>query len=224
MNLNFLGIGSAFNVLQGNNACYIKEGNSLLLIDCGETVYERLNMYNLLDGVDNIYLLVTHTHSDHIGSVGTLANYYYLSLNKKIHIILDYNSKIKEDIKTLLRIFGLEEHMYYIETPDFLDNKFSSFKKVRYQEITHCTQLISYACIFDTDDGEIFYTGDTNDISVLKNLLTRIDKIDKIFVDTNTSSLPVHLNVDLLAATIPQEYRNKIFTFTMCLYYGMAFN
>ncbi len=211
MELNFLGRGSAFNVLEGSNSAYIIEGNSMLLIDCGETVYERLNMYNLLDGIDNVYVLVTHTHSDHIGSIGTLANYYYLSLDKKIHIILDYESKIKSDIKTLLRIFGLEEHMYYIETPEFLDNKFSSFKKVRYQEITHCPQLISYAIIFDTIDGEIFYTGDTNDINVLKSLLERIDEISRIYIDTNTSSLPVHLNVDLLAKTVPEKLRNKIY-------------
>lgn len=211
MELNFLGRGSAFNVLEGSNSAYIIEGNSMLLIDCGETVYERLNMYNLLDGIDNVYVLVTHTHSDHIGSIGTLANYYYLSLDKKIHIVLDYESKIKEDIKTLLRIFGLEEHMYYIETPDFLDGKFSAFKKIRYQEITHCPQLISYAIRFDTIDGEIFYTGDTNDINVLKSLLERIDEISRIYIDTNTSSLPVHLNVDLLAKTVPKNLREKIY-------------
>lgn len=211
MELNFLGRGSAFNVLEGSNSAYIIEGNSMLLIDCGETVYERLNMYNLLDEIDNVYVLVTHTHSDHIGSIGTLANYYYLSLDKRIHIVLDYESKIKEDIKTLLRIFGLEEHMYYIETPDFLDGKFSAFKKIRYQEITHCPQLISYAIRFDTIDGEIFYTGDTNDINVLKSLLERIDEISRIYIDTNTSSLPVHLNVDLLAKTVPENLREKIY-------------
>lgn len=211
MELNFLGRGSAFNVLEGSNSSYIIEGNSMLLIDCGETVYERLNMYNLLEGIDNVYVLVTHTHSDHIGSIGTLANYYFLSLNKKIHIILDYNSKIKDDIKTLLRIFGLEEHMYHLETPDFLDGKFKSFKKMRYQEITHCPQLISYAIAFDTEKGEIFYTGDTNDISVLKSLLERINEIDRIYIDTNTSSLPVHLNVDLLARTVPVELRKKVY-------------
>lgn len=211
MELNFLGRGSAFNVLEGSNSAYIIEGNSILLIDCGETVYERLNMYHLLDGIDHVYVLVTHTHSDHIGSIGTLANYYFLTFNQKIHIVLDYHSKIKEDMKTLLRIFGLEEHMYYLETPDILDNQFKAFKTVRYQEITHCPQLISYAIRFDTENGEIFYTGDTNDITVLKSLLNRIDEIDRIYVDTNTSSLPVHLNVDLLANTVPEEHRKKIY-------------
>ncbi len=42
--LNFIGNGSCFNTDFGNNSAYYidKEKKSLLLIDCGETVFERL--------------------------------------------------------------------------------------------------------------------------------------------------------------------------------------
>ena len=58
--LNFLGTGSAFNTEKGNTSAFIKKDNSLLLIDCGGTVFHRLQELNLLDGVENLYIVVTH--------------------------------------------------------------------------------------------------------------------------------------------------------------------
>ncbi len=42
--LNFIGNGSCFNTDYGNNSAYYmdKEKQSLLLIDCGESVFERI--------------------------------------------------------------------------------------------------------------------------------------------------------------------------------------
>ena len=42
MNLNFLGIGSAFQTSLYNNCAYFIEDNELFLIDCGETAFEQL--------------------------------------------------------------------------------------------------------------------------------------------------------------------------------------
>ena len=42
MELKFLGRGSAFNVKEGNTAAYYKEGDKMLLIDCGETVFSTI--------------------------------------------------------------------------------------------------------------------------------------------------------------------------------------
>ena len=40
--LKFIGTGSAFNQDLGNTSAYIKDGETLLLIDCGETVFQRI--------------------------------------------------------------------------------------------------------------------------------------------------------------------------------------
>ena len=42
--LNFIGNGSCFNTDFGNNSAYYidKEKKSMILIDCGKTVFERL--------------------------------------------------------------------------------------------------------------------------------------------------------------------------------------
>ena len=44
--IDFIGNGSCFNTEFGNNAAYYKEeqGKRLLLIDCGESIFERVNI------------------------------------------------------------------------------------------------------------------------------------------------------------------------------------
>lgn len=73
MDLQFLGRGASFNPKEGNNSAYFIENRQLFLIDCGESIFERLVENGLLEDVDAINLMITHTHSDHVGSLGTLA-------------------------------------------------------------------------------------------------------------------------------------------------------
>lgn len=68
--LKFIGIGSAFNTDLGNTSAYIKKEDRMLLIDCGGTVFHELQKQKLLEGVNQIYMIITHTHPDHVGSVG----------------------------------------------------------------------------------------------------------------------------------------------------------
>ena len=71
MELKFLGRGAAFNPKEGNNSAYFIENNQLFLIDCGENIFERLVENGLLESVESINLMITHTHSDHVGSLGS---------------------------------------------------------------------------------------------------------------------------------------------------------
>jgi hypothetical protein len=47
--LKFIGTGSAFNTNLGNTSAYIKYDNDLLLIDCGESIFERLIKNDILN-------------------------------------------------------------------------------------------------------------------------------------------------------------------------------
>ena len=64
MNLLFLGRGAAFNPKEGNTSAYFLENNQLFLIDCGESIFERIINKNILKNIDAINVLITHTHSD----------------------------------------------------------------------------------------------------------------------------------------------------------------
>lgn len=72
MELKFLGRGSAFNVEQGNTSAYYRSGEDMLLIDCGCTVFYEIRKRCLLCGIENLYIAITHSHSDHIGSLADL--------------------------------------------------------------------------------------------------------------------------------------------------------
>ena len=80
--LKFIGTGSAFNTKLGNTSAYIKDNNTLLLIDCGELTFARILSLNLLDDVNEVHIAITHTHPDHIGSLGSLI--FYCFFIKKI--------------------------------------------------------------------------------------------------------------------------------------------
>ena len=67
--LKFLGRGSAFT--DEHNSAYFVENDELILIDCPMSAFQRLNDKNLAL-YDHIYVLVTHTHGDHVGGIGML--------------------------------------------------------------------------------------------------------------------------------------------------------
>lgn len=75
--LSFLGRGSMFNVKEGNTSAYWKNmtGETMILIDCGCTVFQKIDKLNLLDGVKSLLIAITHTHTDHIGSLSDLIHY-----------------------------------------------------------------------------------------------------------------------------------------------------
>ena len=90
MNLKFLGRGGSDNQLQGNNSAYFIEDRSLFLIDCGENIFEKIIEKEILKEIDKIYLFITHTHSDHVGSIGSLLFHCYFSKKIELNCILSY--------------------------------------------------------------------------------------------------------------------------------------
>jgi ribonuclease BN (tRNA processing enzyme) len=211
MELKFLGRGAAFNPKEGNNAAYFKENNELFLIDCGETIFEKIIEKNILKDINNINILITHTHGDHIGSIGTLIMYCYYNLNIKTNIILCKNAKHKENIENIIKNFGCNNKMYnYIEETTY-DNKYKTFKTIRYKETTHCKELNCYGIEFETENGIIYYSGDTNDITYIKELIKK--DIDKIYIDTTSKDYKenVHLYIGKIKEIIPEKLNKKIY-------------
>ena len=75
MKLNFLGRGAAFNPLEKSTSAYIREGDRLFLIDCGESVFAELIRRGILKDAKEVWIAVSHLHSDHSGSLGSVTLY-----------------------------------------------------------------------------------------------------------------------------------------------------
>ena len=84
MDLIFTGRGAAFNVLEGNTNAYFIENETLFLLDCGEGMFAHLKTHNILNKIKEVYVYISHTHSDHCGSLGTLGLYCQFVLKNKL--------------------------------------------------------------------------------------------------------------------------------------------
>ena len=105
--LKFLGCGAAFNPLLGNTSAYFTEQSNLYLMDCGESVFCKLYQQDLLTKYENYYIVITHMHADHVGSLGSLISYMYFVLHKKVHVIHP-----SEKLVELLDLTGIIREAY----------------------------------------------------------------------------------------------------------------
>lgn len=211
MDLTFLGRGSAFNTLEGNTSAYFIDKNELFLIDCGESVFRELKERNILNDVSCVNILITHTHSDHVGSIGSLIMYCYYVLKIGVNIIVSKDSLYTDDIIDLVRIFGCTSDMYrvtYVE--DY--NNYDLFNSVKYVRTNHVSQISSYGILFDTDDGIVYYSGDIADLDSVFGLINGDLVIDKIYVDvTSKESSGCHVFIGDLDKLIPSNLKSKVY-------------
>ena len=177
--LFFLGNDSGFG--NDNTSAYIIKNNKLLLIDCGTDVFYKLlnkdRTNNFLKSKDEISVIITHLHNDHVGSLSQLILYCYFVLNKKITI----HSKCKH-LKTWLDISGTPSNSYTIE-----DNKNIAFIKT-----THTKYLDSYGVNIKINNKNIVYTSDVNSIEPFYEYLQ--PKTD-FYVDASYNYSPAHLSL-----------------------------
>ena len=108
MELTFLGRGAAFNPAEKNTSAYVREGEKLLLLDCGESVFAELMRRNVFDGVKEMWIAVSHMHSDHCGSLGSLTLYCAEILGFKARILLPAgDERFEKELRQLIRLFGV---------------------------------------------------------------------------------------------------------------------
>ncbi|MCM1991465.1 MBL fold metallo-hydrolase [Oceanirhabdus seepicola] len=211
LQLDFIGVGSAFNPKLGNNSAFIKKNKSLILIDCGGTVFERLQELNMLDEVDNLYIIVTHTHPDHVGSLGEVIFYLYNILKKKATIVFPN----KEVIERFLSAIGATSKQYYLENNDIVKVDDKEFGKIaiEFLPVSHVKTMPCYGFIMKIDDETFYYSGDSNNIE--HRILEKLKKgeIDRLYQDTCGADYKgnAHMSLRKLKELISMEYRNKVY-------------
>lgn len=213
MKLNFTGRGAAFNVKEGNTNAYFIENDKLFLVDCGETMFASLMERNAFQGIKEVYALVSHTHSDHCGSLGSVGLYCQFVLGTKLKLIAPHNDEYIEDLERLMTIFGNTKNAYEIIYEEEVDGKFEAFNEVRYDLTLHDYMLTCYSFVFETKNGAIFYSADTRVADNLLNFVKAHDVIDCIYMEVTDLNNPkdIHLSLDKLEASVTQDVKEKIF-------------
>lgn len=209
--IKFIGMGSAFNTEIGNTSAFVKKNSSLLIIDCGGTVFHRLQELNLLDGIENLYVIITHTHPDHVGSLGELIFYSYYILKRRLTIFFPR----KELIEGFLTSIGVSAEMYKInsiEITDVNDIQLGKFS-IEFLPVSHVDTIPAYGFIMKLKEKSFYYSGDANNISI--NILNRImsGEVDRVYQDTCGLDYEGnnHLSLRKLCSIVNPEFRKKIY-------------
>ncbi len=209
--LNFIGVGSAFNPKLGNNSAFIKKNKSLILIDCGGTVFQRLQELNMLDRVDNVYIIITHTHPDHVGSLGEIIFYLYNILKKKATIVFPN----KEVIEIFLSAIGATSKQYNLLSDDIakVDDKELGVFSVEFLPVSHVKTMPCYGFIMEIDGEDFYYSGDSNNIE--NRIIEMLEKgeLDRLYQDTCGLDYKgnAHMSLRKLKESIRKDYRNKVY-------------
>lgn len=209
--ITFTGIGSAFNTTMGNTSGYIKRGHDLMLIDCGSSVFKTMNEMRLLVGLKELHVLITHTHSDHVGSLGDLILYAYYVLGIKTHIYFPH----KESIQTLMTLFGALEDQYIIheaKKEQIYDGALKGLT-IEFLIADHVPNIPTYGFLIAFEGKKIYYSGDA--ITLPEDILKAFMEGDimKIYQDASFNENPGHVHMSLrrLVEKIPEQHRSRVF-------------
>nr|WP_307992938.1 MBL fold metallo-hydrolase [uncultured Niameybacter sp.] len=209
--LRFLGIGSAFNTGLGNNSAYIKEEQSMLLVDCGGTVFHAIQKRRLLEDLKDLTIIITHTHPDHVGSLGEVIFYCYYILKMRPVIIFP-NATL---IETYLQVTGVTKEMYIIKSKgnvEFDRNPLGIYK-IEWHQHSHVDTIPAYGFIMYTEKLNFYYSGDSNELP--KHIIDKLEvgKINRIYQDTCGLEYEnnAHLFLGELSKLIKPVFREKVY-------------
>ncbi len=209
MRLNFIGNGSAWNIKLNNTSAFFKDEDNMLLIDCGESVAREIIRLDLLNEINNLYILITHTHSDHIGSLGTLL--FYSKYHKKInnYLIVPNDNVYEDNIKAYLKISEISTEIQF-ENDEFLKNRLG-LNEFQFLKATHVKSIPCYCFIFEDENNLLYYSGDNSNIEYIKKYIKIPNSIIYTEVSNNPRLIEEHLFFNTLLENTDFEDRKRIY-------------
>jgi ribonuclease BN (tRNA processing enzyme) len=198
--LHFLGDGSAFNVDSNNTSAYIKKGDAMILFDCGERICNVIIKAGILDGVKRLHLFITHTHSDHIGSLEGFIYYIHYFTDIELYVYYPHTSRLDK----MMRMQGLEFEYATLPVPEKVEG-------YRVDAVRQKHMFGAYGFFFYSGDDSFFFSGDTSTISKRAKRELCEGKIDVIYHEVSFSDSPIHTPISDLEKAFPMEIRDKVY-------------
>ncbi len=193
--LTFWGRGSAFRA--ENNSAFFVDGNNLILLDFPMSSLHKLiqadpfRSGDPFSAIKQVYVLVTHTHSDHIGGIPMLIHYAYYVRGKLPVTVVAPSLEVAEDLRFFIdRLEGCEAEAYEIITADQLSSWISHVIPT-----THTPQLAGrcFGYHLTVNGKNVIYTGDTNTLEPFTPYLT---KGSYLYTEVACGKSPVHLSLE----------------------------
>ncbi|MDQ4139930.1 MAG: MBL fold metallo-hydrolase [Bacteroidota bacterium] len=165
MKIKFLGTGGAFEPGYGNSAAILEINQQSILIDAGFTVYPKLIELGLWEQLD--YILLTHLHNDHCGSLANILLHTYFYANGRKPIILYQTEDFKNQIINFLNIQLKDADKYADFKPATTITGLSYLDTYN----RHSENFQTYSFIFEEAGERLVYSGDLRDCQFLFNYL-----------------------------------------------------
>ena len=120
MELKFLGRGAAFYPAFGNTNAFFTEGEALFFLDFGESAFEKAVRLLDLRKYRRVWVLITHLHADHAGSLASLCSYTHIVLGVTVRVVHPESTVQAEDLRWLRE--KVEAGADFLTTQMFFDN------------------------------------------------------------------------------------------------------
>lgn len=202
-NLQFTGIGAGFNPLLPNTSAYFCWENQLILIDCGETVFARLFQSGLLHQYQQVYLLLTHTHADHAGSLPALVSYCNAVLHYQVTVVHPQPEKVQQ----LCSLMGVSPAEYRL-APSLPP---AAGFACRFIPVQHVPDIPCFGLHLQTADWNAYYSGDAAQIPPEITEAFLEGRISALYQDTSLENTHHHASLDTLCQVIPPAHRQRVF-------------
>lgn len=204
--LKFIGTGSCFNTELGNTSAYILlENGELLLFDCGESVFNEIMKLHILDDITSISVIITHLHSDHVGSLPSLI--FYLAYTKKIRPKIYFPLF---DLRYFLKVCGVPSELY-----EYSMESNSPYYTMRAFKVPHVPKLNSFSYMFEFPklNTTIYYSGDAKEIPAdfLAYFKKNYNKKNiYMYHEVTRYTNDAHMHIEKLAKLFSEKERKNI--------------
>lgn len=154
----FLGVGGWLsNPLYGQSGVLVLGSSKTVLLDVGEGTLERLYKCVKINIDDIDYIVLTHSHGDHILGLPTIAQH----LKRQVRVV-----GLKETLEDLRKIFealhieNKLQRLTLVEIPPEGRGEFEGSVKLEWVRAKHVIPSISV--VLEIDGVKIAYSGDTS--------------------------------------------------------------
>lgn len=207
--LQFFGRGSAF--ADQHNAAFFREQGDLILLDCPGTAFQKVKRFDW-SNVFNVYVLVTHTHGDHIGGLGTLLQYLFFTQHKRLTVVAP-SELVREDLQLqLIRIEGCQPEWFSLLTVQQLQKPW--LQRAVLTEHTDTLRLKCYGYVLTVAGKTVVYTGDTR---TLEPFLPYLHPGSFLYTELAAIQSGVHLYVQDVLPRLKALSEQGVFVFLMHL-------
>ena len=221
--MKFFGRGAGF-ADEHTSAYFSTENREIVIIDCPVSTFQKVKNMEL-EGCEKFYVLVTHTHGDHVGGLGLWAQYCFFVLHKKLNILAP-SEEVAEDIKAFLTIEGNSldwYNLHLIDSDELYGNNMSVYIE---PVLTKHSPQLDGKCfgyyienIFGDEDvspyDQLFvYTGDTSTLQPFEEFF---GFAREIYVDVSVFYGQIHLKLEEVLPQLIELTKKDIKVYLMHL-------